>query len=268
MLDHLLVVLLRDVVRYRINVIRANLKASFAYASDKELKRDINGYYRFLAKIIRQIIARPTKKLLTKRIQLKPYPQINQWLSVGRSVIIVSGHVGNWEWSGMFLGLQYPGKLCVLYKKIKSNMINQWMVKRRLPTLAHLIETSNTSELLRRISEKPLLVMMIADQNPGSDKGIVWAPFLGRETAFINGPEKIADKYKLPVVYLHSFSTPEGGYQYEFELISNGNEINSPGDITKRYASLLEKNIKQQRTEWLWSHKRWKRRKDAGEGEG
>jgi lauroyl/myristoyl acyltransferase len=42
---------------------------------------------------------------------------------------------------------------------------------------------------------------MIADQNPGSDQGIVWAPFLGRDTAFINGPEKLATKYKLPVVF-------------------------------------------------------------------
>ncbi len=261
MIDHLLVVLLRDVVRYRINVIRTNLLASFDYSSDLELQSDINGYYHFLAKLIREILAKPTKKLIDRKIQLKPSHVLDQWLREVRSVIVVSAHLGNWEWAGMGLGMKYPGQVCALYKRIKSKLINNWMVRRRKSTVEHLIEIGKTGELLRLIRNKPVLVLMIADQNPGSDQGIIWVPFLGRETAFINGPETLAIKYKLPVVFLHTLSTTEGGYLFEFETISNGNETLAPGEITKRYAGLLEKNIKAQRTQWLWSHRRWKRTK-------
>jgi len=59
-------------------------------------------------------MAKPTKKLFDRRIQLKPSPEIDQWLSEGRSVIVVSGHMGNWEWSAMYLGMQYPGQVCEL----------------------------------------------------------------------------------------------------------------------------------------------------------
>jgi KDO2-lipid IV(A) lauroyltransferase len=259
MLDFLLVVLLRDVVRYRIKVIRQNLQASFNYNSERELQSDINGYYYFLAKVIREILTKPTKKLFERKVDLIHSPQIDQWLSESKSVIVVSGHIGNWEWSGMYLGVKYPGQVCALYKKVKSTFINSWMLKRRSITVDHLIEIGNIGALLKLIREKPVLIMMISDQNPGSDQGIIWVPFLGRETAFINGPEKIATKYKLPVVYLRTTSTNYGGYEFAFEAITNGSEILEANEITRRYAALLEKNIKDQRTQWLWSHRRWKR---------
>ena len=258
MIDFLLVVLLRDVVRYRIKVIRKNLQGSFEYKSEAELQSDINGYYYFLAKVIREILAKPTKKLFERKVRLIPSPQLDQWIHDGKSVVVVSGHIGNWEWSGMYLGLKYPGQVCALYKKVKSKFINSWMLKKRNLTVDHLIEIGNIGELLKLIRKKPVLIMMISDQNPGSDQGIIWVPFLGRETAFINGPEKIAMKYKLPVVYLHTLST-QCGYEFEFKIISNGNEVFEPNEITRKYAALLENNIKAQRTQWLWSHRRWKR---------
>ena len=264
MLDHLLVVILRDVVRYRINVIRTNLLGSFDYPSGRTLQSDIHGYYHFLAKLIREILLQPTKKLFDQKIQLIPSPDLDQWLREGKSVIVVSAHLGNWEWAGIYLGMKYPGQVCALYKRIKSELINNWMVQRRKSTLDHLIEIGKMGELLRLIRHKNVLILMIADQNPGSDQGIIWVPFFGRETAFINGPETLATKYKLPVVFLHVSATPESGYQLGFEIISNGNEILSAGEITRRYAILLEKNIKAMRTQWLWSHRRWKRIKSIG----
>jgi len=259
MLDRLTVVFLRDVMRYRAKVIRTNLQAAFHYPSPKELQTDVNGYYYFLAKIIREIISVPSKKRLSRLINLKPSDAVDQWLQEGKCIIITSAHIGNWEWSGMYMGIKYQVQSAALYKQIKTGFINKLMLRRRKLYTDHLIEIGNMSELLRFIKYKPSILLMIADQNPGSDQGIVWAPFLGRDTAFINGPEKLATKYKLPVVFLDSISTPNGGYQLEFKIVSSGNENTAPGEITKRYMTLLENNILMQRTQWLWSHKRWKR---------
>ena len=51
----------------------------------------------------------------------------------------------------------------------------------------------------------------------------------------------------------------DGGYALEAEMIYDAETALSPGEITARYAKALEDNIRQQRTKWLWSHKRWKR---------
>jgi hypothetical protein len=70
---------------------------------------------------------------------------------------------------------------------------------------------------------------MIADQNPGSDQGIIWAKFLGRDTAFVNGPETLAMRYQLPVVYLNIQSVEKGNYELTCMPVYDGIENSGSG---------------------------------------
>jgi KDO2-lipid IV(A) lauroyltransferase len=259
-IDRVLVVFLREVARYRFNVIRENLMTSFPYGSDRELSVDITGYYFFLAKILRQVISRPSRRLLSKRMTLRTFDHVDKWLNQGQSIVVAMGHIGNWEWAGIYLGIRYPGHVCALYKQIKSKPINNWMLKRRNSTVDHLVEINKIGDLLRLVKKKPVLILMIADQNPGNDKGIIWTNFLNKETAFVNGPETLSSKYDMPVVYLKVMPEINGGYNLEFEILTDGKATLPAGEITSRYAKALEKNIHQYRHGWLWSHKRWKRK--------
>lgn len=263
MVDHLTVAVLRDLIRYRKDVVRANLSASLDYTDGRSLKADVNSYYHFLARVMREIFTNPDKEVMAQRIRFNPLPEVDQWLEEGKSVIVLSSHIDNWEWTGMYLGLAYPGQICALYKKIKSEPVNNWMLRRRLKFIPNLIEISKTGELIRSIQKKASLILMIADQNPGSDNGIQWVQFLGRETAFINGPEALSIKYKIPVIFLNSKPITGGRYEINFSMIYDGKELIAPGEITQRYASHLEKNIKEDPTRWLWSHKRCKRKRNV-----
>jgi KDO2-lipid IV(A) lauroyltransferase len=260
-LDGIVAFFLRYVLKYRLEVIRKNLRDSFHYGSFQETEQDVKAFYLYLAKIIRQILASPSRHLLERRLDLVPSPELDHWLEEGKSVIVTFGHVGNWEWTGSYLGMEYPDQVCALYKKIKSPWLNRLMYKRRQSHVNYLIEIKQMGELLRLIKNKPVLVLMISDQNPGSDQGIIWTSFLRRNTAFVNGPENLALRYKLPVVYIHSSPKTDGGYTLTCETLYNGTEDVIPGEITGRYASCLENNINAYRSNWLWSHKRWKRTK-------
>jgi Kdo2-lipid IVA lauroyltransferase/acyltransferase len=258
-IEKVLVFILRDVASYRFNVIRNNLKSTFEYKNDRQLRSDIQGNYRFLARVLRQEIGSATRKILGKKLYLKPFDQFDLWLSEGKSVIVTMGHVGNWEWTGLYLGMRYPGKVCALYKRIKSRWLNDFMIKRRTSMDGHLVESGKIGDLIKLMNKQPVLILMIADQNPGNDRGIIWVDFLGRKTAFVSGPETLAVKYNLPVVYLNNYSQDDGSYLLEAKLIYDGETSLPNGEITRRYAKALEDNIRQQPTEWLWSHKRWKR---------
>ncbi len=258
-IDGILFFLLRRVARYRFQVIRDNLSSAFNYPSQKDLRSAVNRYYWFLAKILRQTIATPSKTLLAKRIEILPLPEVDAWLHQGKSIIIDMGHIGNWEWAGHFLGHAYPGHVCALYKKIKSGRVDRWMRQRRQSGVGYLVEAGKISDLIRLIRKKPVLILMISDQNPGNDQGIIWSSFFNRETAFISGPEKLALKYQLPVLYLNVMSRGRDGYQMKMEIISDGTTKMDAGGITSRYAKLLEQNIREYPDGWLWSHRRWKR---------
>lgn len=261
-IDGILFFLLRWAARYRFQVIRDNLSKAFNYPSQKELKAAVGGYYWFLAKVLRQTIATPSKSLLAKRIDITPLPQIDSWLTEGKSVIIDMGHIGNWEWAGHFIGHTYPGHVCALYKRIKSDRVDKWMHNRRKSGVEYLVEVGNISGLVRLIREKPVLILMISDQNPGNDQGIIWSTFFGRETAFVSGPETLALKYQLPVVYLNVMPRGRNGYSMKMEIISDGTTKMGGGRITDMYAKLLEQNIRDYREGWLWSHRRWKRKRE------
>ena len=254
--------LLQHILRYRKDVIRSNMAAAQNFIQKAELEDAVSKNYRFLAKIFRQILVRPSRKLLQRRLHLLPSPELDQWLQEGKSVLVTFGHVGNWEWAGSYIGLTYPDQVCALFKKIKSGYINSLMLRRRNTHVNYLIEIGQIGELLRLIRKKPLLVLMIADQNPGSDQGIIWAKFLGRDTAFVNGPETLAMRYQLPVVYLKINSVEKGNYELTCVPIYDGLETVEAGVITQRFANQLEANIRNNGMEWLWSHKRWKRNKN------
>lgn len=259
--DTLLALLLQHVLRYRIDVIKKNLASVFEYSSDNQLRTDVRDYYRYLAKVFRQFIILPSKKGLDQKVQLENYPAFQQWKENGQSAIILMGHVGNWEWVGAHIANSYQSNVCALYKKIKNDVVNSFMYRRRNSSAKFLVESGKMGELLRLMQKQPVFVLMIADQNPGSDQGIIWTEFLGRETAFANGPESLSIRYKLPVVYAHVDSLPEGKYAIRFIPIHDGITTLSPGDITARFATVLGDNIRQHRIEWLWSHRRWKRNK-------
>jgi KDO2-lipid IV(A) lauroyltransferase len=259
LLDKLVAFCLQYVLRYRLKIIRANLSDSFNYPTPQALDDDVKAFYSYLARNMRHIFSKPTSKTLAGHFQLFSNTLLDQYLAEGKSVIMDMGHVGNWEWTGSYLGMKYPGQVCAIYKKIKTSWFNQLMYNRRSTHVDHLIEIKKIGDLLRLIKIKPVLILMISDQNPGSDQGLIWVPFLNRNTAFVNGPENLAKRYQLPVVYINTTPDQPGGYQLICQSLYNGTDVVEPGEITRRYANALEQNIHECRPYWLWSHKRWKR---------
>ena len=55
--------------------------------------------------------------------------------------------------------------------------------------------------------------------------------------------------------------TGNNNYSITFEIISEDSNNIKEGEITKTYFNLLEKQIKNEPSQWLWSHRRWKHRK-------
>ena len=100
---------------------------------------------------------------------------------------------------------------------------------------------------------------MIGDQSPTvvSNKS-VYCRFFQKEIVFLNGTESIARKVNAVVLYPHMEKVGMGKYKVRFELIDDYIDGNNSTDLVQKYAALLEQNIKEDPTIWLWSHKRWK----------
>jgi KDO2-lipid IV(A) lauroyltransferase len=99
---------------------------------------------------------------------------------------------------------------------------------------------------------------MAADQSPRNKEKAVWVDFLGRDTAFLHGPEKYASLYNYPVFYADIKRVKRGYYTLNLSILADDPASLNEGEITKRFAAKLESIIREDPGNWLWSHKRWK----------
>jgi Kdo2-lipid IVA lauroyltransferase/acyltransferase len=266
--------LLRYVIRYRRRVIYDNLSKCFPGESQQEYKFVINEFYCYLSDIfveaIWQIAA--SDRAVCKVVGQEGDNIVDMLCQKHDKVLIVTGHFGNWELVSAMCGensLRTPQKfsnnsIYLGYKKLESNLsdlifrkIRQSLYKKFCNT-GYMIESHDIiRNVIRNKGEKSIYVL-IADQSPLPGKRVV-TKFLGRPTLMMSGPEYIATKMDIPVVYLGMERKSRGHYLIHYDLISEHPAVEKAFFVTRRYAQLLERDIRNNRYNWLWSHKRWKR---------
>ena len=99
---------------------------------------------------------------------------------------------------------------------------------------------------------------MAADQSPKKSDDLYWANFLGRDTAFHTGTEKIAKAFKYPVIFMSIKRIQNGYYEASLELMSEPPYTRKNNDIMQLYVQKLEKLVKENPKDWLWAYRRWK----------
>ena len=100
------------------------------------------------------------------------------------------------------------------------------------------------------------------DQTPKSFEIQHWVTFLNQDTPAILGAEKIAQKLDTVVLFLHSRKIKRGYYEAEFQLVTDHAGECPKFEITDKCTHLLEQQIIEHPEFWLWSHKRWKHKRE------
>ena len=103
--------------------------------------------------------------------------------------------------------------------------------------------------------------LMAADQSPIKSDTNYWKTFLNTETPFYTGLEKMAKSLDLAVVYFDTQRIKRGFYETELHLITDKPKQCKDFEIINEYIRCLEKSIITHPDNWLWSHRRWKYKK-------
>lgn len=248
------------VVRYRRRVMMDNLRRSFPDRSEQELKQICRGAYRNLIEQIINTISQAgiSDEELSRRMTFSNDGPTREAVA-GRSVVFLTAHYGPWE-AGSTTSLAFPDQTFVAVYHHLHNVVGDELMKRlRQHTNVELVEMKRTMRhFIDNRNRRPMAMGLIADQNPTLRPNMNWQPFLHQWTAFFDGGEVLARKYNLPVYYFSPRRIKAGYYEGSFTLIHDGESPCEAGYITKRYAQLLEADIKAHPEMWLWSHRRWK----------
>jgi KDO2-lipid IV(A) lauroyltransferase len=248
------------VVRHRHRVIEDQLAKVFPALNPPQRTRIHKQFLKNFCDVLVEVLksVSMSEAAMAAHVRVRNIDQARQFLDAGRSVMLVTSHLGNWEWllHGVALQLGYP--LDAAYKPLHDQWAERLMLKVRSRFGARLIPAKELlADFLRR-KGVVRAVAMNADQAPVSTDKRHWTTFLGQDTAFYIGAEQIARATRLPLLYVQMFRVRRGYYEAEFKPLWDGRETVAPNGITERYARACETDVLRSPADWLWSYRRWR----------
>jgi KDO2-lipid IV(A) lauroyltransferase len=170
-------------------------------------------------------------------------------------------HMGNWEWLAEVQHSLDEGITEVnVYRQLKNPKMDALMLAIRAQRGGTCVEKRRIlREMVRfRAEKKKVTIGLICDQKPRPEVTRTWVDFLHQDTGFLDGGEVLGTKFGYPVFYAYVRRPKRGCYEAEVQLLTADPKSCAEGEITKAYAQALERNILEQPELWLWTHNRWK----------
>lgn len=248
--------------RYRVKVVRQNLRNAFPEKTEKERLAIERKFYKHLCDLFIESmqLLHMTEQDIKRRFKYVNIELFEQFYRQGRHVIVVMGHYGNWE-----LNIGFPlwcnFNTLATYKPLNNPYFNKRMQQARAKFGVEAVSMKQTAKKMFESAKSghPTLLALIADQAPMDSESDFWTTFLHQNTSIFLGPEKIAQKLNAPVIFLDITKPRRGFYEVNAKLLFDQSKETKQYEITKSHVLNLELAIKRTPEYWLWSHRRWKR---------
>ena len=262
LLSDLTYLLLYKLIRYRTKVVRVNLENSFPEKSAQEIKRIEIQFYRYFCDLILETVKTLTIKphALKKHVKIDDTTVFRNLYKQGQSVIIVMGHLGNWELGGARFSLDPYHQLFVVYHPLSNKYLDRLVYNMRTRLGNRLYAMKDTFRGMILNKNEVTATAFIADQTP-LPKGAYWTTFLNQDTPIFVGTAKIAKKLNYPIIYVSVKRPKRGYYEISSELLIQNPTSLTENEISECHTRRLERDIRDNPHIWLWTHRRWKHKK-------
>ena len=268
---------MKNLVKYRYDVVVTNVSRAFPDKKYKEIKKIVDDFYSHFGEIFAEAIwfsGSSYKKLNKSGIVTVMNPEvISDLYNNSPSLTVLSTHCGNWEILGGLLGYQTAtgGRLSfeekdisVVYKKLSSKVSDDVFKLNRIAPLEQVgteceVESSQILRFCIKHKDEKRVYIYPTDQAPYTKAGkFPIGEFLHQPTNAMLGSVGVACKLSHAVVYMKMKRVERGRYEMSFIPICNDASNVAPEELMRKYYDLLEEEINETPANWLWTHKRWK----------
>ncbi len=238
----------------------SNLLIAFPEKTEKERTQIAKKFYHnFLDTFFESIkFISISKEQILKRSTCD-FEVINNLVAKGYNVHIMAGHQFNWEFGNAQAAMKLTAPFVGIYMPISNKSLDRifYNFRKRYGTI--LISATE----FKKNADHPAFSSqytfgLAADQNPGDPAFAYWMNFFGKPTPFVPGPAKGAVKNNTAVVMVGFHKKRRGYYHFSAKLLAENGSLFSPEQLTVMYKNALEEVIKEDPSNYLWSHRRWK----------
>ncbi|MEI8110279.1 MAG: lysophospholipid acyltransferase family protein [Chitinophagia bacterium] len=247
------------IVGYRKKVVFSNLLIAFPDKTPDERTRIAKEFYhQFINTMIETILLismsnRRFDKRVTSNAEV-----LNKYINSGKNVQLHTAHFFNWEMINLGVARKSLFPFVGIYMSFTNKSFDRIMFQMRKRFNTILIPASDFKDRFHEYVKGKYALGLVADQNPARIDKAYWLSFFNKITAFTSGPERGARANDTVVIFI-SIQQPKRGFYYlHYELITETPRLLPEGELTKIYVAKLEEAIRNNPSNYLWSHRRWK----------
>ena len=247
----------------RRDVVESQLRASFPDMGDGEVLRISRASYAHLGRTAIETALLPSlgsSQILDLVSSLSGWDIVEEDTAAGRGIILVTGHLGNWELGGAYLAARGV-KVGAIVRHMANPLFDQYLNRTRARLGVRVMYDDQAVRQAPRTLREGFLVAFLADQGV-LGLASTFVPFFGRLAKTPKGPAVFALRMDVPIVFGASVRQPDGRYHLAFErveVVRTGDRERDTDDIVARYTSALERWVRIAPEQYLWQHRRWRR---------
>ena len=250
----------------RRNVVESQIAAAFPELGEPEVQAMARGAFEHLGRVT-------VETALISRIDpgwvLELFATVDGWDTVerlraqGRGLIMVTGHLGNWELGGAYIAARGV-PLDVVVRRMGNPLFDGYLTRTRSRLGMAVVRDRDAVRRTPRTLRDGGAVAFLTDQ-AGLNLASTFVPFFGRPAKTPRGPAVFALRLEAPVVFGTALRLPDGRYHLAFEEVPvhrTGDRERDVDELVANYSRILERWVREAPEQYFWHHRRWKRQPD------
>lgn len=245
-------------------IVLTNLRLAFGREkSEEEIRRLVAGFYHHIGRCFAEFIRLPalSREELLRLVSLEGEEHVRQGLAAGRGVILLTGHVGNWELTGARIAAAgFP--LNVIAREQREADLTDFITGTREKTGMRVIPRETAVRRTLAALRRNELVGILSDQNAGEEG--IFVDFFGHLASTPAGPAAFALRTGAAVIPVFGRRRRDDTHRVVFlprvEVSRSGDRERDLRENTARFTKIIEEAIRREPSQWFWLHKRWKAR--------
>lgn len=240
----------------------ANLRLAMPELDEAERARIALGSFEHFGRMTVDFLrsGRRTNEELIASIDVRGRERLEAAYARGRGVILISGHLGNWErMAAWIVANGFPAH--VVARDVDDAGLNASVNRLRERSGLQVISRGDAARPILSALRRGECVGILPDQN--SDE--IFIPFFGHPAGTVLGPGVIAERSGAPVICCWCFDLGDHYLlEFEEELVPDPIQSVKGDGIMRAIHARLEAAIRRHPDQWLWFHDRWRAARRRG----
>ncbi|MEQ1694039.1 MAG: lysophospholipid acyltransferase family protein [Gemmatimonas sp.] len=202
-------------------------------------------------------------EIIARVARVEGWHHVEQGLAGGKGVILVTGHLGNWELGGAYFAARGV-PIDVVARGMANPIFEAYMGRTRRKIGMEVIHDKDAVRRTPRSLRDNRCVAFVSDHD-ALGLASTFVPFFGRPAKTPRGPAVFALRFAVPVLFVAIVREPDGRYAVLIDPVP----VHPTGDreadidaIVLAYTQMLERYVRRYPDQYFWQHRRWRRQPD------